>query len=374
MCLSASILLLTDEMNPGGVARHVVDLANGLREKGMTPIVAANDGAFRLRLNKEITFVNLPLFTPKSERKRFLGLLDSYEILMPTIRREKVILIHSHKRYTDFLGRVLARRMSLPHISTCHSIFSSLRHVSFFGDTTIACSKAAQKMLIRDFRKGPRDVVQICSGILPFREFHDNEKSRALKELNIPIGKRVIASVGQLIESKDRATLVRAVGILKKKGVIDNVIFAILGEGEQKSVLEGLVRNEEVQSNVMFIQGTFNVEGLFNVADFMVLSSVREGLPYVLMEAASISKPHIATDVGGVSEFVIHGETGILVPPSDPEKLADAIKNLLDNPETVERLGKRAREKFLRQFTYDRFIDQTMEVYKGSFMDRSHVL
>ena len=131
-----------------------------------------------------------------------------------------------------------------------------MKHVSFFGDTTIACSKAAQKMLIRDFRKDPKTVVQIYSGILPFREFDEDENSRALKELKIPIGKRVIASVGQLIESKDRATLVRTIGILKREGVIDNVIFAILGDGEQKSMLEGLVRNEDVQSNVMFIQST----------------------------------------------------------------------------------------------------------------------
>ena len=372
MSLNASILLLTDEMNPGGVARHVVDLANGLRDKGIAPIVAANDGSFRLRLNKEIAFVNLPLFMPKGGRRRFFGLLDSYKILIPLIRREKVILIHSHKRYTDLLGRFLARRMSLPHISTCHSIFTSMKHVSFFGDTTIACSKAAQKMLIRDFRKDPKTVVQIYSGILPFREFDEDENSRALKELKIPIGKRVIASVGQLIESKDRATLVRTIGILKREGVIDNVIFAILGDGEQKSMLEGLVRNEDVQSNVMFIQSTFSVEALFNVADFMVLSSKREGLPYVLMEAASIGKPHIATDVGGVSEFIIHGETGILVPPSDPERLAAAIKDLLVNPKMLESLGEKGQDKFLQQFTYNRFIDQIIELYEPYIAARSH--
>jgi glycosyltransferase involved in cell wall biosynthesis len=359
-------------MNPGGVARHVVDLANGLVEKGLTPIVAANDGPFRLRLRKDIAFVNLPLYVPNSGRKRLIGFFDSYKILLPIIRREQVVLIHSHKRYTDVLGRVLARRMALPHISTCHNIFASLKHISFFGDTTIACSKAVQEMLIRDFRKEPKAVTQINFGILPFREFHEDEKKRVLKELNIPSEKKIIASVGQLIESKDRATLVRAIGILKRKGAIDNVIFAILGDGGQKAMLEELVKNNDVQGHVVFLQGGFNVEALFNIADFMVLSSMQEGLPYVLMEAASIGKPHIATDVGGVSEFVIHGDTGILVPPSDPLKFADAIKDLLDNPETVERLGKKAREKFLQQFTYDRFIDQTVEVYKTHFTARSH--
>ena len=361
-------------MNPGGVARHVADIANGLAEKGMTPVVAADNGAFRFRLHKQIEFVSLPLFIPGGGRKRLHGLIDAYKILLRIIRDNNIALVHSHKRYTDVLGRVLCRRMSLPHVSTCHNTFSSLKRFSFFGDMTIACSKAVQEMLIRDFRKKPSTVAQIYCGIEPFRVFHEDEKNSVLRELNIPIGKRIVASVGQLIESKDRATLIRTIGILKRKGVIDNVMFVILGEGEQKTMLEGLIRNEDVQSNVMFIQSTFSVESLFNVADFMVLSSMREGLPYVLMEAASIGKPHIATDVGGVSEFIINGETGILVPPTDPEKLAAAIKNLLDNPETVERLGKRAREKFLRQFTYDRFIDQTVEVYRRYFTGRSHVL
>ena len=89
MCLSASILLLTDEMHPGGVARHVVDIANGLIEKGITPIVAANDGPFRHRLHKDITFVNLPLYSPRSGRKRVLGFIESYKILLPIIRENR---------------------------------------------------------------------------------------------------------------------------------------------------------------------------------------------------------------------------------------------------------------------------------------------
>jgi glycosyltransferase involved in cell wall biosynthesis len=361
-------------MNPGGVARHVVDLANGLAEKGIGSIVAATDGPFRNRLRKQIPFVQLPLLNPESGRKRLGGFPSSYNILKKVIQNERVALIHSHKRYTDVLGRVLARQMNIPHISTCHNIFSSLKHFSIFGDKTIACSKLVQEMLVRDFRKDPKAVTQIYSGISPFREFSGDEKSRVLNELSIPSGKTIIASVGQLIESKDRATLVRAIGILKKKLAIDNVLFAILGDGEQKEMLEKLVRNEDVQNQVIFLHSLFSVEALFNVADFMVLSSVREGLPYVIMEAASIGKPHIATDVGGVSEFVIQGDTGILVAPSDPAKLADAIKDLLNDPETVKKLGKRAREKYDQQFAYDRFISQTIEVYRTYCTGRSHAV
>ena len=351
-------------MEPGGVSRHVVDLANGLVERGLTPIVAANDGPFRSRLQKQILFVNLPLFNPETGRKSLIGFPSSYKILKNCIGREKVVLIHSHKRYTDALGRILARRMSLPHISTCHNSFTSLRYASIFGDSTIACSKGIEEMLIKDFGKDPKAIRQIYNGIPPFREYSKVEKSQVLKDLRIPKTKRIIASVGQLIVSKDRATLIHAIGVLKKRDAIKNILFAILGEGEQKMMLEELVRKEKIENHVIFLHGMSNVEALFNVAEFMALSSVQEGLPYVLMEAASIGKPHIATNVGGVSEFVIDGETGLLIPPSNPAKLADAIELLLGKPALVKKLGKSARERYLQQFTYERFIDQTLEVYK----------
>ena len=108
-------------------------------------------------------------------------------------------------------------------------------------------------MLIGDFRKEAKTVTQIYYGISPFREFQTDEKSQVLKDLSISAKIRIIASVGQLIESKDRATLIHAIGILKRKGAIDNVIFAVLGEGEQKSMLEEIVKNEDVQDHAIFL-------------------------------------------------------------------------------------------------------------------------
>jgi glycosyltransferase involved in cell wall biosynthesis len=363
--MKGPILLLTDELLPGGVTRHVIDLANGLAERGIESTVAATGGPFRARLSKQISFVNLSLFVPNSGRKSLFGFISAYRVLRHIISRENVILIHSHKRYTDVLGRVLARRRSLPHISTCHNTFTSLRHVSLFGDFTIACSKVIEEMLIKDFGKDPKAIKQIYNGIFPFREYSKDEKVQVLKDLLIPNTKKIIASVGQLIASKDRATLIRAIGILKKRNAINNIIFAILGEGGQKMMLEELVLEEEIENYVIFLRGMSNVEALFNAAEFMVLSSTREGgLPYVFTEAASIGKPHIATDVGGIPEFIADGETGILIPPSDPGKLADAIQILLEKPSLVKKLGRNAREKYLQQFTYESFIDQTLEVYR----------
>ncbi|HTR80095.1 MAG TPA: glycosyltransferase family 4 protein [Bacteroidota bacterium] len=361
---SSKILLLTDEMDPGGVARHVADLANGLEERGIRSIVAATDGPFRSRLHDQIPFVNLSLYTPGSGRKSLRGLLSAYSVLKKIIVSEKLSLVHSHKRYTDALGRVLARRTQIPHISTCHNFFTSLRYGSVFGDFTIACGKAVGDTLVERFGKSREKVRPINYGILPLRKYEENERGLVLKELGTPAKSTIVASVGQLFASKDRATLLRAIGILKKQGRIEHVVFVILGDGGEEGMLKALVRSEEIEDHILFLKGTYNVEALFNVSDFMVLSSIREGLPYTILEAASLAKPHIATEVGSVPEFILNGETGILVPPKNPAKLAAAIARLLERPDLAKELGKNAHEKFLNEYSYDRFIDQTIEVYR----------
>lgn len=358
------ILLLTDEMDPGGVARHVTDLANGLGERGVRSVVAATRGSFCNRLQVDIPFVELPLVWPGTGKKRFYGLPSSYFILRDKILREKVTLIHTHKRYSDLLGRILARQFSLSHVSTCHSMFESLKTLTVFGDITVACSEAVRRMVVDGFGKPPQTVKRVYVGILPFREYTHREKEQVKNSIGAAAN-RIVASVGPLVEAKDRVTLLGAIGILKRRNHIDDVLFVILGHGSQRAALERLIREEGFEKQVLFVGDTFNVEALINVSDFMVLSSLREGLPYVLLEAASLGKPHIATNVGGVSEFVIDGETGILVPPGSRQALADAIYNFLQSPQTAKRLGVNARQKYLRQFTYERFIDQTLEIYRS---------
>ncbi len=113
------------------------------------------------------------------------------------------------------------------------------------------------------------------------------------------------------------------------------------------------------------LDSSTNVVDIFNAAEFCVISSVREGgTLYVNLEAASLEKPHIATSVGGIPEFVIDHKTGLLVPPESPEKLAKAIAFLLNNPNEVKRLGHHALLQYKEHHGYDRFIDETERVYR----------
>jgi len=97
---------------------------------------------------------------------------------------------------------------------------------------------------------------------------------------------------------------------------------------------------------------------------------VREGLPYVLLEALALARPVVATAVGGIPEVITHGETGLLVPPRNPAALADAILKLLNHPTEAARLGQQGRERVLRDFSATEMARRTAEVYRRVLAER----
>jgi glycosyltransferase involved in cell wall biosynthesis len=90
-----------------------------------------------------------------------------------------------------------------------------------------------------------------------------------------------------------------------------------------------------------------------------------EGVPKVLIEAAACGRPIVATDTGGCREIVRHGENGLLVPPRDPEALAEALGVLIRDPELRARMGKRGRQIAERDFSVEKVIKETLAVYRG---------
>ncbi|MGB2869687.1 MAG: glycosyltransferase family 4 protein [Bacteroidota bacterium] len=360
-----NVLLLTDDMLPGGIPRHVTDLANGLNERGVRVTVAASDGPFRTRLARGIRFVPIFLLNPDSYSKSAGGPFESMGVLRNLFQSERFDIVHTHKRYSDMFGRILARMYGAEHVSTCHNTFDSFRALSSFGRITIAVSRATEEMLIARFRKKPQSVVRIYNEIEPLRSYSHQERQLWKRKFGISDIEHVLVSIGQFIPSKDRRTLLDALKILAREGTLESTVCLVVGHGEEEEKLWNYAVREGLDRVVKFLPGTTDVEAVLNLADFCILTSVRDGgVPYVLLEAASLSKPHVATDVGGIPEFVSHGKTGLLVPPRDSAALAQAIDSLLRQPQQVRRLGRNALQKFKEQHGRGEFLPKTIEVYQ----------
>lgn len=162
-----------------------------------------------------------------------------------------------------------------------------------------------------------------------------------------------IAIIAALRPEKDHETFLRAAAIVKEH--LSQAQFLIIGDGGARSTLEGLARSLAIDRCTQFL-GWRTVGGeLLKQIDVLVLSSVSEVFPAVIVEAFGAGVPVVATDVGSVSELMgAQGECGLLVPPREPGQLAAAIIRVVQEPGLARAMSKNARVR-ARLFTAERF-------------------
>jgi len=173
-----------------------------------------------------------------------------------------------------------------------------------------------------------------------------------------------IAFIGRLLWDKGIAEFVEAANLLKKQGV--HASFHIYGaqyENNPMSVPDDVI--DEWKSNrALTIHGQKErIEDHLDEIDIVCLPSYREGLPKALLEAASAGLPIVTTDTPGCREVVDDGVNGYLVPTRNASLVAESLKKLIENPELRSQFGQAGREKVLKEFTVDKVVEETMNIY-----------
>lgn len=356
------VLLVSDDLLPGGAAKHVTDLANALYLNGIDVHVSAGEGAYSARLIPQIPYHPLPLMNTATQRKHIPGIIPSYGKLRKLIIDNKYDIVHSHKRFAHALVRIVLPKKCV-HITSYLNAFHTKRVLNVFGDHTICCSRNVRDSIGRhDVDERTFSIIHF--GISPFVPFNEEQIHNAYTQLDVRGKKKIISSVGLFAPYKDRTTLIKAIHLFTERYKNDDVVFAIQGYGEEEHSLRSLVNSLKLNDVVLFLPHSFSAEALFNISEFAVLSSKdSEGFPIVLLEAASIGKMHIGTTVGGIPEFIEHGQTGMLIQPERPGELAEMIQYLLQHPSEYQRMGANAKAKFDENFILDKMVNKILGVY-----------
>lgn len=180
-----------------------------------------------------------------------------------------------------------------------------------------------------------------------------------------PKGTPVVVLASRMLWAKGVGEFVEAAGRLRERGVDGR--FVLVGDtdaGNPATVPEGQL-TAWTESGVVEWQGRReDIPTVFANANIVCLPSYREGLPRVLVEAASCGRAIVTTDIPGCREIVEHGVNGLLVPARDAESLADALDVLLRDPDMRVQMGKRGRERVLSGFTSAQVVTQTLAVYR----------
>jgi len=210
-------------------------------------------------------------------------------------------------------------------------------------------------------RHFPADkIIPIQGGIAP--PLADNEAGLRLhQELGLPADSLLVGTVAVLEPIKGHLVLLDAVRQLQPE--FPKAHFVFVGEGQLRPQLEVYLRAHQLDGSVSLLGHRPDVPEIVNAFDIFAFPSRHEGLPYAIQEAMALSKPIVASRVGGIPEEIDDGKSGLLVPPGDSGALADALRKLLRSAALRLEFGRAAQEKFRRQFTLQHMLDAFIQLY-----------
>ena len=347
-------------LNVGGPAQHVILLAAGLdRTRFLTTLITGTAGrdegdlssAARARGVEPVVIRQLgPTIHPMHDAMALGKLVRLFRQLRPDV-------VHTHTAKAGALGRVAARLAGVPAIvhtfhghvlegyfspAATHCFLWIERALAHITDRIITVSPRLRQALL-GMRIGRPEQVEVVPLGLDLDRFLRAPKGQndLRRTLRIPAGTPLLGIVGRLVPIKDHPTLFQALTLLPGGGQAPHLL--IVGDGERREELQRLAHHLGLASRVHFLGWRDDLEAILGGLDVVICCSRNEGTPVALIEAMAAGVPVVSTDVGGVGDLLVHGETGWLVPPGDPAALAQGIQGLLGDPELCGRLAVAAR-------------------------------
>lgn len=284
-------------------------------------------------------------------------------------RDENVDIVHSYSGvYRDAaLGALFSRVPAILHTDQGKFYpdrrWSRLNHwlFSHFRDKVIAVSNELRDFLVNEVNISPKKVMTIYNAVDVKDHAIKIDVQEKKRQLNISPEEKVIGIVARLVPVKDHRTLFAA--FKKVRQACPKTKLLIVGEGPLDEDLRRYASELGETENILFLGKRDDVRELLHIMDVVCLASLSEGLSLTLLEAMASARPAVATNVGGNPELVLDGLTGLLVPPRDPERMAEAIVALLRDDGRRRSMGEAGRKRVEEKFNIQNCVKEYEELY-----------
>jgi len=235
-----------------------------------------------------------------------------------------------------------------------------LRELTPHMDRLIAVSKAIEHKLV-DEQRCAAPVSLIYNGV--DLERYDNQEACCTlpEEYGMEPGSQIVGVVARLEPEKGHPTLLEAWPAVLR--AVPDAYLLIVGEGSRRDALEAQARELRIAHRVVFTGRRDDVPAVTAALDVAVLPSYREAQGMVILEAMALSRPVVASNVGGIPEMIEDGVTGLLVPPHDADALAAAIVRLLRNHQLADTLGRAGHDMVHDRFCIELMVDAVASIY-----------
>jgi glycosyltransferase involved in cell wall biosynthesis len=230
-------------------------------------------------------------------------------------------------------------------------------------EAIITTGEFTKELLMQRLGVPPRRIFSIPTGV-PLDEFSPRDRDPDwLAQLNLPPDAFIFGSVAVLRSWKGHLYLLEALHELLQEGV--QAFLVVVGEGPYRKLIEEKLEQLHLQAWVRLVGYQDRVDRWLAMMDAVVLASyAHEGVPQSLLQALAMGKPVVGTTVGGIPEVIVAGETGLLVPPKNARALAQAMRQLLQDPDLRQELGRRGRELVQERFSLAQMAAEVEEVYR----------
>jgi glycosyltransferase involved in cell wall biosynthesis len=364
--VSLRVLLVTSEFPPdvGGIGSHVAELAQGLvgQVDSVTVVHPQSLGSDRPRVETRAFEIDRPRLI---KGEPFYGILLRRWL---ATRRASFDLVHAH----GVRPLSATRGLGVPTVFTNHSsgflarlkaspkrqarTAALMQHVTSLIAPSDELVEAARTLGYR----GP--ATMIPNGVDPDRFNPGPSTTRA--RLGIGADEVVVLLARRLVEKNGVTWFARALGPLKDKAFK----VAVAGEGAERAGMEAVLAENGMLDRTIFLGSIANtaMPDLYRAADLSVLPSLAEATSIAGLEAMATGLPLVGTNVGGIPTILEDKTTGLLVPPRDPDAMANALGLLISDADLRRRMGAAARAKVEREFTWPVIVRRTVDVYRAT--------
>jgi len=377
-----NVMHVLRDLGVGGIQEVVRTLVEYLAMDNCRPIVCTlEDGHLRQDIEslgvrveflekRRYKFVYLPWSVPEllRTRKRLADLVKKYDIevvqthslwpisflllsLLPTTNLRVLLWTFHSMEYAHYKTRLMRQLHNF-----MYRLFS--RRVSGY----VAVSDRVREVMLEQIGPIEDRIFVIYNGVDLRRYEIPVDRMAVRRQLGLRADARVFATVGTLRAEKGHRFLIDAAAMIVPQH--PDLHFLLIGDGKLRAELQVQVESLNLHSNIHFLGNRSDVAELLISSDFFILPSICEGMPMALLEAMAAGKPIIATTVSGVEQVMIPNETGLIVPPGDTLKLADAILELISDPARAQAMGLAARQRVAKEFSAQKQADDHLALYR----------
>jgi len=382
------ILYIITKSDIGGAQKYVSDLASTLDKNQFEPKIFYG--------GKDIKWLSNRMWPWALFLNDWLAIFELVRIL----KKERANVIHLNSSKAGVVGAMAAavanlqlttnNRHQIKVVFTAHGwVFNPTNAISWpvrqfyillqkfvalFQDAIICVSEYDYHLALRYRIAQKEKLITIHNGIDPDIKFLSREKAREeiLKKLPItnyqlPINSLWIGSLGRLVKEKNYETFIAAAAEIKRQETRDKrrgTIFILIGEGKEKDKLQALITHRQLQDSFFIIEPTGNDAKYLKAFDIFVMTSIKEGLPYVLLEAMAAELPIVVTDAGGTPEMIKNHENGLMVAQKNPDMLTKSLSGVIENKNIAGELAKNARQIVKTKFNLEEMVRRTTDVYR----------